>query len=106
MVNIEQVQRGIKEYIDFEIGNKATGIKKFFVYFILPSVDKYTIKYLDKLKNFIPEIIDDSNNIDIDMLYNYSKSAIQKTGQFEFMNIIFNETDIDKLYTYINKGGI
>ena len=41
VVNIEQVQRGVVSYVEKEIGQKATGIKKFGVYFIMPSINRY-----------------------------------------------------------------
>lgn len=101
LVNLEQVQIGIANFVDKEIGAKAVGIKKFGVYFIMPIIKKTISDYLLKLKNFIPDLFDENNNIDLDGFYNIAKEAIQKSGQFEFMGIIFNETDIDKLYTCI-----
>jgi hypothetical protein len=39
--------------------------------------------------------------VDIDALYSNAKSAMQKSGMVEMFGIIFNESDIDKLYAYI-----
>lgn len=102
MVTVEQIQRGVRNYIDTEIGSKAIGFRKFGVYFMLPSIDKYIVQYLNKMKEFMPEMFDENGMVDIDKIYNNAKSAIKKSGQFEFMGIIFNETDIDKLYSNIN----
>lgn len=44
--------------------------------------------------------------VDLDQLYNRSKTAIAKSGQIELAGIIFNETDIDKLYSYIRNTSI
>lgn len=101
MVNLEQVQSGVFNFIDREIGTKATGFKKFSVYFLAPTIKNKIANYLITMKEFIPELFDENNNVDIDVLYNMGKDAIKKSGQFEFMGIIFNETDIDKLYSYI-----
>ena len=57
-----------------------------------------------QFKPMFPELVDSKNNVDLDALYNHGKSAIQKSGQFEFMGIIFNETDVDKLYDYIKRA--
>jgi hypothetical protein len=46
-------------------------------------------------------MFDENNNIDLDLVYNMSKDAVKKSGQFVLCGIIFNETDIDKIYTYI-----
>lgn len=104
MVTVEQIQRGVKNYVDAEIGSKATGFRKFGVYFMLPSIDKYTAKYVNQFKNIMPDAFDENGNVNIDDVYNCAKSAIRKSGSFELMCIIFNEADIDKLYTYIKKG--
>ena len=105
MVNLEQVQTGVVNFVDREIGSKATGFKKFGVYFIMPSIKKTVADYLLKLKGFMPDLFDENNNVDIDKFYNMAKEAIKKSGQFEYMGIIFNETDIDKLYSYIKPMG-
>ena len=101
IVNLEQVQNGITNFIEKEIATKATGIRKFGVYFFIPTIRKTTTNYLTKAKEFMPEMFDENGNVELDKVYNVAKDAIKKSGQFEFMGIIFNETDIDKLYTYI-----
>jgi hypothetical protein len=101
IVNTEQIQRGITSYVENEIASKATGLKKFGVYFMLPSIQKTVADYTKTLKKILPDMFDDSGNVDLDRLYNLSKTAIQKSGQIEFMGIIFNEYDIDSMYSYI-----
>ena len=84
-----------------EIAPKATGIKKFGVYFMLPTIAKTVGDYLDKLKSIMPSMFDESGRVKITEIYDNAKAAYQKSGQFEFMGIIFNETDIDSLYNHI-----
>ena len=43
--------------------------------------------------------------IDLDVLYSAAKQGIQKSGKFEYKGIIFDETDVDKLYQYIKNRG-
>ena len=105
MVNLEQVQTGVENFVDKEIGAKAVGVKKFTIYFFMGSIKKTVANYLFKLKEFMPDLFDDNNNVDLDKFYGMAKDAIKKSGQFEFMGIIFNETDIDKLYSYIKSTG-
>ena len=45
MVNLEQVQIGVTNFIDREIGAKATGFKKFGVYFLMPTIKKTISDY-------------------------------------------------------------
>ena len=106
VVNLEQIQAGIACYIDKEIASKAIGFKKFGVYFITPTLQKTAVTYILKFKEFVPDLFDENNNVKLDEVYAQAKQAIQKSGQFEFMHIIFNETDVDKLYSYIHSTAV
>ena len=44
-----------------------------------------------------------SKAADIDEVYNMAKQAVRKSGQFSLYGVILNESDIDKLYSYIVK---
>lgn len=101
VVNLEQIQMGITRYVENEIAPKAVGFKKFGVFFLLPTLQKTATNYVLKIKEFMPELFDENNNIKLDEFYAQAKNAIQKSGQFELMGIIFNETDVDKLYSHI-----
>lgn len=105
MVNLEQIQMGILGFVEKEIASKATGFKKFGIYFMMPTIKKSVVDYLVKMKSFMPDLFDENGNVDLDQFYNLAKDAIKKSGQFEFMGVIFNETDIDKLYSYIKSTG-
>lgn len=106
IVNLEQVQMGVVNFIEKEIASKATGFKKFGVYFLMPTIKNMVVDYMNKMKKIMPELFDENGNVHIDKFYNTAKDAIKKSGQFEFMGIIFNETDVDKLYSYIKSTGI
>lgn len=104
-VNIEQLQRAITEYFNQEILAKAAGWKKFSTALLF---NMYKPKLADLVNSLaenplikITGIIDENHFIDIDALYTHAKDAIQKSGQFELMGIIFTETDIDKLNSII-----
>ena len=102
-VLIKQIQYGITNYIEQEIASKAVGIKKFMVYFMIPNINDKIPELLNKFKDndVFKSYFTDDNMINLDQLYNSAKSAIRKTGQIEYSGILFNETDIDKLYSYI-----
>lgn len=108
LVTVEQFEHGIYNYIDQEIAKKATGANKFMIYFILPNMSA-------KIKNIITKSMDDdltknyfneNGHIKLDDLYVDAKTAIQKAGQFEMYGIIFNESDIDKLYHNIKQTSV
>lgn len=107
-VNVQQVQRGIINFIDNELGQKAVGINKFAIYFLLPQIPNKINALYGTYKNnpMFKDFFDESGNVDLDKLYNTSKEAIRKSGQVEYMGIIFNESDIDKLYNYIKNTQI
>jgi hypothetical protein len=102
-VNKEQIEIGITRYIENEIGAKATGVTKFATFFALPIVVKKASQIIDNFatNEITKELFDINKNVNIDEVYNMAKGAIQKSGQFTYLGMIFNESDIDKLYSYI-----
>jgi uncharacterized protein YcbK (DUF882 family) len=102
-VNTEQIQMGVTNFIENEIAKKAVGFNKFAVYFAMPVINKKITQYLNNFSTneLTKEMFDENKNLDLNAVYNMAKSAVQKSGQFVFYGIMFNENDIDKLYTYI-----
>ena len=102
---IQQIERGIQRYVEMEIAQKAVGAQKFMTYFLMPQIPKKIEELFSKHKDGIvlKEFLDENGNVDVDRLYNDSKNAIQRSGQIEMFGIIFNETDIDKIYDYIKR---
>ena len=47
------------------------------------------------------DIIDENGDIDIDTLEDVMHKAMEKTGKFEFMGIIFNDDDVSSLFKHI-----
>jgi hypothetical protein len=107
-VNTNQIQVGLTNFIEAEIGAKATGIQKFGTYFMLPIINNKVVNFVNSFKDneFTKDFFNSNGDIDLDALYNMSKQAIQKSGQFAVAGIIFNESDIDKLYSYIRSTKI
>ena len=102
-VNTNQIQIGIANFIENEIARKATGKRKFATYFILEVIDLIIAGYINDFKSneFMKHLFNSNGDVDIDALYNMCKKAIQKSGSFEIYGVILNETDIDKIYSYI-----
>ena len=102
-VSVQQIQTGLINYIEQEIAQKAVGLKKFMVYMLIPQLSNKVPSLLQQYHQnpiFI-DFFDESGNVHLDSLYQTAKTAIAKSGQIEYAGIIFNETDIDKLYSYI-----
>jgi hypothetical protein len=103
-VNAEQIQLGVETFITNEIGNKTIGFKKFGISFLAEIGTRATAHYINSLaSNPILSLVvfDENHNVNIDEVHTMAKAAIQKSGPFNLMGVIFNESDIDKLYNYI-----
>lgn len=103
LVTAQQIQTGVMNYVEQEIAQKAVGVKKFTVYFIMPQLNARVLSLVSAAQDneMLNTFFADNGNINLDALYQAAKNAITKSGQVEYAGIIFNETDIDKLYTYI-----
>jgi hypothetical protein len=107
-VNTNQIQVGLTNFIEAEIGAKATGVQKFATYFALPIINNKVVSFVNSFKEneFTKDFFNSNGDVDLDVIYNMSKQAIQKSGQFAVAGIIFSESDIDKLYSYIRSTKI
>lgn len=107
MVSLPQISKGLITFIEQELIIKATGKQKFIMYFLIPQIPQKVEQLFDQYKeNMIINTFIRDGGIDLDELYNTSKSAIQKSGNLELFGIIFNESDIDKLYGYISRATV
>lgn len=104
VVNVQQIQRGLTNYIESEIASKAVGAKKFAVYFLVPQINKKVSDTITQLScnDMFCELFDGNGNIELEKVYNQAKDAIRRTGQIELVGIAFSESDIDSLYRYIS----
>lgn len=102
-VNTEQILLGVNNFIENEIAKKAVGANKFAVYFAMPIVTKKITQYLDNFSSneLTKEMFDEDKNLDLNAIYNMAKKAIQRSGAFVYCGVRFDESDVDKLYTYI-----
>lgn len=102
-LNTDQLQRAVIEYFNQEILSKAAGWKKFSTALLFNMYNTKLPELIIALANNplikLTGIIDENNRVDLEALYTYAKDAIQKSGQFELMGIIFTESDVDKLYS-------
>lgn len=106
LVNVQQIQRGLASYIENEIARQAAGVKKFTVYFMIPQITTKVGNVIVSLQDndLTKDMFDENGNIELDTVYSQAKEAIRKTGQIELAGIVFNESDIDSLYSYISGG--
>lgn len=111
-VNTNQIQVGLYNFIDKEIGAKAVNMDKFAIYFLLPIIIKKAADYVNSFKDneFTKDFFNSNGDVDLDAIYNMSKQAIQKSGQFTICSkiggVILGESDIDRLYNYIKNTSV
>lgn len=103
IVTTDQLRRGLGNYIDAELGQKASGVAKFMVYFSLPSLTANLDSTVDKLRQspLSAGMFDEGGNIDLDAVHSRAVEAMRKCGSVEMYGIRFRQEDIDRLRDYI-----
>lgn len=108
VVTKDQFVNGVINFVDCEIGKKVSGLKKFEIYFMLPSLNKIIS---DKISVFVArpelsEFFDETGNIRLDIVANRAKEAMQKTIRLDIpvIAITLEEADVDVIKSYIQKA--
>lgn len=101
-ITIDQAQRAILVYLENEVARKATGLTKFGAYFVMGTLQN---KFSSIISNFLKnplisamELVDSNGNIKIDEVYQAARLAMEKAGSISMYGVIFNQSDVDKLY--------
>ena len=109
-MNISQdhLHRAIMTYAEEEIAKKASGLTKFGSYFLIASLYNHPEKTVGALieSPFIKmtDIINPDGTIKADELYSNARSAMEKAYSITIAGITFTISDIDKLYSIIQRG--
>lgn len=108
IVTAEQIEAGLIKYIDTEIGAKATGVQKFMIYFVAPSIPKLVTSKMAELRNneLFADMFDENGNVIFDILYKRAKDAIAKSGKILIpqLNYFADMDDIEILANLIKKS--
>jgi predicted nucleotidyltransferase len=108
VVSIDQVRVGVKKYVENEIASKSTGLVKFLIYFIIPSIDKSVVDYVNKAKEsgMFSDMFNENGHVVVDEAYNRAVFAMEKSGKLflEKYNLTLDRTDVEKLYQYIKEA--
>lgn len=97
-ITINQAIEALNRYFDSEIGQKATGAKKFMAYFVWGT-------YSNKLPTLLAPFTAEDNTINVDVVYAAAKEAYTKSGPITIAGITFNDRDIETLYSYMKEAG-
>ena len=109
LVNTDQIRIGVKKFIEHELAHKATGITKFMIYFVMPSLDKSVQEYVVKMQEneMFCEMFDENKNMYLDKVYDRAVFAVEKVGNKVFLEkygISLDRNDIEKMYSYIRES--
>ena len=109
LVNNDQVRIGVKKYIENELAQKASGLTKFMIYFMMPSMDKKVTEYICKMheNEMFEDMFDDNKNIYLDKVYDRAVFAAEKTGNkilLEKYGISLDRSDLEKIYSYVRES--
>lgn len=107
-VTIEQVQAGLIKYIDSELAPKASGMTKFVIYFLAPSIPKRLQEKIAEVKQntMFSDFFDEDGNIKLDDVYNRAKEAMKHSGKIfiKELNYFADMQDIEALYQSIKNS--
>jgi hypothetical protein len=108
-VNTDQIRMGIKKYVEHELAQKATGVTKFMIYFVMPSIDKKVTSYLNKAQEneMFEDMFDENKNVCLDKAYDRAVYAIERSGNkilIERYGIALDRNDVEKIYSYIRES--
>lgn len=100
-ISAENLGLALGNYLETELVPQSTGLQKVGLYLAIPTLQG---KAPEMLKQFMPALsfldsMNDDGTICLDGLYPKIKEAVHKAGKVPVMGIIFDETDVDKLYS-------
>lgn len=109
LVSTDQIRIGVKKYIENELGQKATGLTKFMIYFMMPSMDKKVVDYVYKMQNndMFDDMFDENKLIYLDKVYDRAVFAAEKAGNkifIEKFGLSLDRSDLEKIYSYIRES--
>ena len=105
VVTVEQFQAGIIKYIDSYLAPKATGLQKFAIYFMAPSIPNLVNSKVQEFKNngMLSDLFDESGNIKLDDVYKRASEAMKHSGKvyIDKLNYFADEQDLQTIYNLI-----
>jgi hypothetical protein len=108
IVTTAQLHKAIMAYAEEEIATKASGMTKFASYFLIASLYDHPEKTVGALLNndFIrlTNVVNENGSINADELYKTARTAMEKSVSITIAGITFGVSDIDKLYTILQRG--
>lgn len=88
------------QFLEQELIPQSDGIRKVMLYMAIPVLGTQAQQMIEQYKPAIKALgaMSEDGMIDLDVLYPRLKDAVHKAGKVPVMGIIFDESDVDKLY--------
>ena len=93
-------------YVEQELVPKASGLQKVMLYMAMPVIGAQTPQMVEQYAQTLRLLgaMTDDGMIDLEALYPRLKDAVRKTGKVPIMGIIFDESDVDKVYAIAQRS--
>ena len=106
MVTQSQIIKGVSNYFEAEICQKASGLMQFGAYFMLPSISARVQAALTdpKVIPMLSDVINADGLYNLDEIKDRAAKAMKHCGRLEFYGLILNSEDVDLLYDYIKRA--
>jgi len=99
-ISPQDLSVAVGQYLENELAPKSAGLQKVALYLAIPVI---TAKAPELIEQFRPALgyldaLTEDGMIELDALHPRLKDAVHKAGKVPVMGIIFDESDVDKLY--------
>jgi hypothetical protein len=100
---------GVKKFVENELAHKATGLTKFMIFFVMPSIDKTVVGYMNKMQDneLFEDLFDENKCLHLDKMYDRAIFAVEKSGNkilIDKFGIALDRGDIEKIYSYVRES--
>ena len=106
MVTQEQIIKGIANYYEVEICQKASGLMQFGAYFLLPSIPARAQSILSdpKVSPILSDLRNEDGLYDLEEVKKRASEAMRHVGRLEIYGVALNDDDVNMIYNYIKRS--
>lgn len=90
------------QYLEQELAPQSHGLQKAALYVALPMVINKTPAMVEQYKDLLTlmDFMAADGTLDLDAMYTHIKEAVHKAGKIPIFGIVFDESDVDKIYAH------
>lgn len=90
----------VGQYLEQELAPKSTGLQKVMLYLAVPVLLARTPQLVEQYGSLLQlaGVQSENGSLELDGAYTLLKEAVHKAGKVPIFGIIFDESDVDKIY--------